>query len=338
MSTNKDINKLVQILDTIDPDSRIPYGTSSYYQSLAETLDPETDPIAAQFIPRKEEAIRLDYETPDPLSDILYQAGPRLIHHYYDRALILVNDRCAMYCRHCFRRHFTGSSHGRITPQEVQEICKVLRERPQIQELLLSGGDPLMSPDEEIEYLLKEITQVNPDYILRMATRIPVVQPTRITPKLAAILGSYGNMWMVTHVNHPKEITPQFRDAIGLILSQGIPVLNQAVLLKGVNDSAEVLIELFRGLLKARVKPYYLFQGDLASGTRHFRTSIEKGLELMDQVRASLSGMGVPTYAVDLPDGGGKIPLNWGTILGKEDGFYLLQGPEGKTYRYPIED
>jgi lysine 2,3-aminomutase len=338
MNTQRDFTHLVQVLDTIDPDSRIPFGTSRYYQSLATTLDPHIDPIAAQFIPRPEEAVTYDYETPDPLSDKLYQARPRLIHHYYDRALILVNDRCAAYCRHCFRRHFTGSSHGRITPEEIREICGVLSQRPQIQELLLSGGDPLMSPDEEIEYLLKALTRVNPDYIIRMATRIPVVQPQRITPKLASILGSYGNMWMVTHVNHPKEITSQFKEAIRHIVGQGIPVLNQAVLLKGVNDSADILVELFRGLLKSKVKPYYLFQGDLASGTKHFRTSLDHGLDLMDQVRSRLSGMGVPTYAVDLPDGGGKIPLNRGTVVGKEDGWYLLQGPEGKIYRYPVEE
>jgi len=194
-----------------------------------------------------------------------------------------------------------------------------------------------MSPDREIELLLQALTRVNPNYTFRMATRIPVVQPNRITPELAKILGRYGTMWMVTHVNHPREITPEFRRAIDLVVRQGVPVLNQAVLLRGVNDHADTLVELFRGLLQARVKPYYLFQGDLAAGTRHFRTSIDRGLDLMDEIRSRLSGMGMPTYAVDLPEGGGKIPLDRGTVLGKEEGNYLLKGPGGKIYRYPIE-
>lgn len=326
------------ILEGIDPESRLPFGVSGYYRSLARMEDPNSDPIAAQFIPRREEALRLDYESPDPIGDQQYRQGPRLIHHYYDRALILVNDRCAVYCRHCFRRHFTGSSTGRLTEQELKEICSILRSKPQVQEILLSGGDPLMSPDPELKRILEALSQVNPDYIFRLATRIPVVQPQRITRELVDILASYGNMWMVIHANHPREITAEFQKAISLITGRGIPVLNQAVLLKGVNDNADTLVELFRGLLKARVKPYYLFQGDLAAGTRHFRTSIDKGLILMDQIRARLSGMGIPTYAVDLPGGGGKIPLNRGTVLGKEDGWYLLAGPDGQTYRYPVEE
>lgn len=326
-----------QILEGVDPQTRLPYGVSQYYKSLARSQDPDSDPIAAQFIPRPGEQVLLPYESGDPISDKQYEAAPRLIHHYHDRALILVNDRCATYCRHCFRRHFTGSSTGRLTGPQLEEICRVLSQRPQIQELLLSGGDPLMLPDGELQVILEALTGVNPDYIFRMATRIPVVMPGRITEELADMLGRYGAMWIVTHVNHPREITPEFTRAIDRLVSRGMPVLNQAVLLRGVNDDEGVLEDLMRGLLRAKVKPYYLFQGDLAGGTRHFRTSIFRGLELMKHLRSRLSGMAIPTYAVDLPEGGGKIPLHEGTVLGVFEGWYHLQGPDGQVYRYPHE-
>ncbi len=320
-----------------DNPPRIPYGTTKYYAGLAASRDPYKDPIAAQIYPRREELYTAPYESDDPISDRRYMISERLIHHYQDRALLLVNDRCATYCRHCFRRHFTGNDSGRITPEQLEKACSALSERPQIAEILLSGGDPLMMGDTELKQVLTALHRVKSDFIIRIATRIPVVQPKRITGNLLNLLAEYPSLWMVIQVNHPHEITPEFSAAVLRIRRAGIPILNQAVLLRGVNDSAETLENLFRKLLQNGVKPYYLFQGDLAAGTRHFRTSIEYGLELMDTLRSRLSGMGLPTYAVDLPNGGGKIPLNRDTVVDIEPDWYVLKDLSGALYRYPRE-
>lgn len=333
--------EIEQILDGLDERTRLPFGVSRYYQSLAETEDPATDPIAAQYIPREEEKHVLEYESPDPISDGEFSVAPRLIHHYHDRVLLLVNDRCATYCRHCFRRHFTGSSTGRITDEELAGAAAYLAEHREVEEVLLSGGDPLMLPDEELGRIIRILRDaaVDRELMIRLGTRMPVVLPSRITAALCDTLvrASGGRIWLVTHINHPRELSAEFRAAAEKLISSGIPVLNQAVLLKGVNDDADTLEQLFRGLIKLRVKPYYLFQGDLAAGTSHFRTSIEKGLELMDAIRGRLSGIAMPTYAVDLPGGGGKIPLTRASIADMDEGWYYLKGPAGKTYRYPRE-
>jgi lysine 2,3-aminomutase len=331
-----------RILDGIDPETRLPYGVSRYYASLAQSDDPSADPIAAQFVPRAEEKIRLEYESPDPIADGQYAAAPRLIHHYHDRALLLVNDRCATYCRHCFRRHFTGSSTGRITDAQLDEAAAYLQNTPQIEELLLSGGDPLMLSDDELNRIMMRMREAAGDrnLMFRIATRMPVVLPSRITPALAETVmsASAGRVWLVTHANHPRELSAEFRRAAAILVDAGIPVLNQAVLLRGVNDRLEILEELFRTLVQLRVKPYYLFQGDLAAGTAHFRTSIDTGLDLMDRLRNRLSGIAMPVYAVDLPGGGGKIPLDRERILRRDDQWYYLRGNNGGTYRYPVEE
>lgn len=318
--------------------SRLPEGTTRYYAALASCRDPESDPIAAQFVSTPSELISLPYESPDPIGDDLYRVGRRVLHHYPDRILILANDRCAVYCRHCFRRHFTANSTGRITASEIEEAADYLRTHRECSEALISGGDPLMMPDEHLSLLLGRLREAREDLILRMATRIPVVQPARITDGLAQLLGSFAPLWLVTHANHPRELTPEFCEAISRLVHAGIPVLNQTVLLRGVNDEEETLAALFTGLLRARVKPYYLFQGDLASGTRHFRTSIDRGLELMRGLRRRISGMAIPTYAVDLPDGAGKVPLNEGSIVRREDGWYVIRDLQGAEHRYPIEE
>lgn len=318
-------------------DSRLPRGVTRYYASLAECEDPAADPIAAQFMPQREEELLLPYETADPLADDRYRVTRRLIHHYPDRVLLLVNDRCATYCRHCFRRHFTGHDTGRISEEELSAALSYLRDAPEVQEVLLSGGDPLMLPDAHLRRILSELRAVREDYIIRIATRVPVVQPRRITDALVDGLAGTGPTWIVTQVNHPREMTMLFDRAIGRFVDRGLPVLNQAVLLRGVNDGADTLEELFRGLLKRRVKPYYLFQGDLAAGTAHFRTTIDEGLSLMRELRSRLSGMAIPTYAVDLPGGGGKIELHDGSVLRREENWYILRGLDGREYRYPRE-
>jgi lysine 2,3-aminomutase len=314
----------------------LPSGVSRHFAGLARSPDPGEDPIAAQFVPRKEEQIVLPYESTDPIGDQRYLVAPRLIHHYPDRVLLLVSDRCATYCRYCFRRHFTGNGGGQITPEQLEAACGYLERTPSVHEVLLSGGDPLMLSDRDLEQVVKRLLQVDSGYILRLCTRMPVVHPARVTGDLAAMLGSAGSVWAVIHTNHPRELTEEFRAAVRRFITAGVPVLSQSVLLRGINDRVETLEELFRGLVKAGVKPYYLFQGDLAAGTAHFRVSLEKGISLMKDLRARLSGIALPTYAVDLPSGGGKVPVE-SSLLRVEEDAYVLGGPDGGEYRYPRE-
>lgn len=316
--------------------TQLPLGVSRYYAGLAASEDPGSDPIAAQYVPQPAEREIRAYEDPDPIGDERYAVAPRLVHHYYDRALLLVNDRCAVYCRHCFRRHFTANGAGRITPAELEQVCDYLGRTPQVREVLLSGGDPLMLADAELFAVVDRLRKVA-DYLIRLCTRMPVVLPQRVTEAFAAALGARLPAWVVVHVNHPHEITDSFATAIGRLLGAGVAVANQTVLLRGVNNRAAVLEALFTGLLRLGVRPYYLFQGDLASGTAHFRTTIAEGLELMRTLRSRLSNLALPTYAVDLPGGGGKVAIE-SALLRTEPDAYVLRGPDGNEYRYPQEN
>jgi len=314
----------------------LPFGVSRYYAGLTHSQNPDEDPIAAQFVPRDDEQTILPYESSDPIGDTRYLVAERLIHHYTDRALLLVSDRCATYCRYCFRRHFTGNGGGQITPEQIEAACAYLARTPSVREVLLSGGDPLMLSDRDLGRVIDSLLRVNSNYILRVCTRMPVVHPSRITEDLARMLGKPGGVWAVIHTNHPRELTDEFRGAVHRLICAGVPVLNQSVLLRGVNDDAAVLEELFRGLVRAGVKPYYLFQGDLAAGTAHFRVPLEKGISLMRELRSRLSGIALPTYAVDLPAGGGKVHVESSLVRTEEDA-YVLRGPDGAEYRYPRE-
>jgi lysine 2,3-aminomutase len=322
-------------LDGVEPVTSLPYGVSRYYAGLARSDNPDVDPIAAQFIPRPGELSVLPYESADPIGDRRWQVTERLIHHYRDRALLLVSDRCATYCRHCFRRHFTGHGGGRLTTAQLEEACAYLAATPAIREVLLSGGDPLMLSDQELEAVMARLKKVDPAYILRLCTRLPVVLPSRVTDGLARVLQGFDSVWVVIHANHPRELTAEFRAAVRRLLAAGAPVANQAVLLRGINDDVDTLESLFRGLLAAGVKPYYLFQGDLAAGTAHFRVDLGRGIALVKELRGRLSGLALPTYAVDLP-GGGKVPVEQSLIRTESDA-YILRGGDGEEYRYPRE-
>ncbi len=329
------------IITRMEPASRLPYGVSRYYASLAREADPLRDPIAAQFIPTDAENTVKPYESTDPIADQQYMVSPRVVHHYHDRILILVNDRCATYCRHCFRRHFTGHDSGRISELELRGAADYLRATPRVQEVLLSGGDPLMLADSELATIICSLKVAVPErpLLFRLATRMPVTLPARITPALADMLldATDRRIWVVTHANHPAELTAAFRQGAATLIDRGIPMLNQAVLLKGVNNSADVLESLFRTLIQCRVKPYYLFQGDLAAGTSHFRTSIEEGLDLMDELAIRLSGMALPCYAVDLPGGGGKVALTRASLIKIGETAYTIRDRQGRDHTYPRE-
>ncbi|MBN2657971.1 MAG: KamA family radical SAM protein [Spirochaetales bacterium] len=316
-------------------EDRLQFLVNPYYASLAE--DTPEDPIRRQFIPLVDEYTIGECELTDPLGETSFSPVPRLIHRYRDRVLLLVTDSCAMYCRHCFRRSFAGHEGSTVSPQEMKQVAAYLAEHREVNEILLSGGDPLTCNDAKLEAILKTIREVRPHMAIRLATRIPVVLPQRITPRLVEILQKNGPLWVVTQFNHRRELTAKSEEAAARLIDRGIPVLNQSVLLRGVNDSVPALEELFQALVRLRIKPYYLFQGDLAAGTSHLRVPLEKGREIMKELRTRISGLALPVYAVDMPGGGGKIPLTEDYAVGEDEKNYYFRNIEGEEYAYPRE-
>lgn len=309
-----------------------PLRISTYYLELIKKIG---RPLWLQAVPDIRE---LDdpIGLADPLNEENLSPVPSLVHKYPDRALFLVCNECAMYCRFCTRKRKVGKSEMVVNDQTIAAGLEYLRKTPTITDVLISGGDPLMLADDRLERILKALRTIPSIATLRIGTRIPCTLPMRITPKLAAMLKKYHPLYINTHFNHPAEITPEASLACARLADAGIPLGCQTVLLRGVNDSPEIIRQLMYRLLQIRVKPYYLFQTDLTAGTAHFRTTIDTGLDIMRQLIGHISGMAVPTYALDAPGGGGKIPLTPDYI--KTLGRTL----EFKTYRgmpcsYPNE-
>ncbi len=304
-----------------------------YYLSLIE--DSENDPIRLQAIPRIEEFTVKPFECTDPLGEASYKVTDRLIHRYRDRALFLATDTCAMYCRHCFRRNFTGQHEGPAGDTEVEAAVNYVSSHPEITEIIFSGGDPLMLDTKVLEGYLARFKAVRSGLVLRVGTRMPVVMPSRIDAALVSMLSEYKPLFIMTQFNHPRECTAESMKAVSALIDAGIPVLNQAVLLKNINDNADTLEILFHCLVRNRIKPYYLFQGDLAPGTSHLRAPLGEGLRLMKELRGRVSGLALPVYAVDLPCGGGKVPLTEQYITGKTEKGWELTDASGRTFLYP---
>jgi lysine 2,3-aminomutase len=247
----------------------------------------------------------------DPLSEEIQSPVPRLIRRYSDRAVLLASNRCAVYCRFCMRKRKwkKGNEFSDITDSELERVCSFLRETPEVKEILVSGGDPLTLSNARLKTILDALSSINSIEIIRLGSRIPAVMPQRINEKLIDILSSYNGLWFAAHFNHPDELTEESMEACQMIVKAGIPMVNQTVLLKGVNDNADTLEELFRKLSANRIKPLYLFHVDPVKGVRHFSTGIDKGIEIMRSLRNRLSSIATPTFAIDLPEGGGKVPL-----------------------------
>ena len=315
----------------------LPLLISSYFLSLIDPTDPK-DPIRRQVIPSCHELAQDCGGSMDPLEEISNSVNPRLIHRYKNRVAFLVTDTCATYCRHCFRRRFTGTSSGCASDQEVADVVQYVGKHAEIKEMLLTGGDPLTLSDARLENIVASLREVRPDLILRLCTRIPATFPSRVTESLIAMLKKYRSapLFVMVQFNHPREITPQSSHSVGMFIDAGIPAFNQTVLLRGVNDNADTLEALMNALVAVRVKPYYLFQGDLVSGTAHFRVPLEQGLLLEAELRKRLSGMAMPVYAVDLPQGGGKVPLGRTYLQGRNDaGEWVFHTPDGIVRTYP---
>ncbi|MBQ4328902.1 MAG: KamA family radical SAM protein [Lentisphaeria bacterium] len=287
-----------------------PFLSNEYYLSLIDWSNFSKDPIALQSFPLQTE-LEDENSSFDPLAEEEQMPVPRLIHRYHDRVVILANSHCAMRCRFCFRKRewANGASLMPLTDAELDEIIAYLQKHTEVREILLSGGDPLMIAETRLLEILRRLKEVPSIDIIRVASRIPVVWPDRITPSLASALGDISGVWFATHFNHPREITQESSAACQRLVKAGVPVINQTVLLKGVNDRAEILEELFRKLTALRVKPYYLFHVDPVRGVRHFATGIECGLEILRTFRSTLSSLAVPAFAIDLPEGGGKVAL-----------------------------
>jgi lysine 2,3-aminomutase len=305
-----------------------------YYASLMDPSDPAC-PVRRQAVPNIAETHVTDAEMRDPLTEDEHVVAPGLVHRYPDRALLLVNNMCAMYCRFCTRKRYTGAVNETLPKAEFQQVLDYLHAHPEVRDVLVSGGDPLMMADARLDELLAGLRSVPSVEVIRIGTRVPVVLPMRVTTELAQILRKYAPVWVNTHFNHPKELTPEARAACGRLLDVGVPMGNQTVLLKGVNSSVRTLKVLFQQLVAARVWPYYLYQCDLVEGTDHFRTPVSKGIEVMEQLRGHTSGFAIPTFVIDTPGGGGKIPLSPQYQISADAEGTTLRNFEFRTFHYP---
>lgn len=305
-------------------------------QSYADLIKKENDPVWKQCVPSKCELQDLE-QLPDPLAESQLSPVAGLIHRYPDRAVLLVSNRCPVYCRFCMRKRHVGEGDSPLSRSALDAALHYISVTHSITDVILSGGDPLMLDDESILYLLTRLRSIQHISIIRIGTRIPVTMPERITPDLCSIFKRFHPLYINTHFNHPAEITTASSDACNMLADAGIPLGNQTVLLAGVNDSVEVMRELMTGLLSIRVRPYYIHQMDLVRGTAHFRTPVSKGLEIVRGLRGHISGLGVPHYVIDLPGGKGKVAILPDCMEREGDLLYLINYKgERIIYRDPI--
>ncbi|HQP10122.1 MAG TPA: lysine 2,3-aminomutase [Candidatus Omnitrophota bacterium] len=308
-----------------------------YFASLMDPNNPNC-PIRLQCVPQKYELETSPEELEDPCGEEKHSPVHGLVHRYPDRVLFLVSEMCSMYCRHCTRSRMVGDGHRTLSTETYEAAFAYIRAHKEIRDVLISGGDPLMLSDRVLEYILKTIKEIRHVEFVRIGTRVPVVLPQRITSELVAMLKRYSPLWMSIHFNHSKEITKRVKFACDLLADSGIPLGSQTVLLKGINDSPEVMKKLMHNLLKIRVRPYYIYQCDLIRGSKHFRTPVSVGINIMEQLRGHTSGYAVPTYVIDGPGGGGKIPINPNYVIAHENNQYVLRNFAGQqfTYQDPI--
>lgn len=304
-----------------------------HYLSLIDQNNPN-DPIRKQAIPRIAESHIAYVDMADPLSEDEDAPVPGMTHRYPDRVLLLLTDQCAMYCRHCTRRRKAGENDAPMPHENVELALKYIREHKEIRDVILSGGDPLTLSDERLDEVLGKLSKIEHVDIVRLGTRTPVVLPQRFTDDLLNILKKYKFVWLNTHFNHINELSPDSQKALASIVESGVVVSNQSVLLKGVNDNVDVMKELVHGLVRNRVRPYYIYQCDLSEGISHFRTPVSKGIEIMESLRGHTSGLCIPTYVVDAPGGGGKIPVMPNYIISQAPGRIILRNYEGFITSY----
>jgi lysine 2,3-aminomutase len=304
-----------------------------YYLSLIDPANPH-DPVRLQAIPRIMESHICVEDMPDPLHEDMDAPVPGMTHRYPDRVLLLLTDQCAMYCRHCTRRRKAGEHDAPMPKDNVEKALEYIRQNKEIRDVILSGGDPLTLGDDRLDEILHKLSLIKHVDIVRIGTRTPVVVPQRITDDLLRVLKKYKFVWLNTHFNHPQELTKEACTALAKLAEAGIVLGNQSVLLKGINDQVDVMKQLVHVLVKNRVRPYYIYQCDLSEGIAHFRTPIAKGIEIMESLRGHTSGLCIPTYVVDAPGGGGKIPVMPNYVVSQMPGRVILRNYEGLLTAY----
>jgi len=312
---------------------RYPISVTPYYLSLINPDDPD-DPIKIQAVPSILEMTMNNMGLEDPLAEKEDSIVPGLVHRYPDRVLMVLTDICPMLCRHCTRKREWHHGGWVRTEDEIEAMLDYLRRNEAIRDVIISGGDPLTLSTRRLGDIISRIRSIRHIEIIRIGTRFPVVLPQRIDAELCAMLSEYGPIWLNTHFNHPREITPESAEACDRLLRSGVPVNNQSVLLRGVNDNVETQLKLCQGLLRIKVRPYYLFQCDEVQGTEHLRTPVEVGIKIIEGMRGHTSGLAVPTFVVDLVDGGGKVPLQPNYVLSQTEDELLIKNYKGQVYRY----
>ncbi len=313
----------------------VPLRITPYYASLLSRDNP-SQALRKTVIPVMGEYLFSPGEAEDPLSEEDQSPVPGLVHRYPDRVLFLTTGFCSTYCRYCTRSRMVGNNQRfRGSISQWHNAINYIENTPAVRDVLISGGDPLTLPDTQLEYLLGSIARIPHVEMVRIGTKVPVVLPQRITPKLIRILKKFRPLWMSIHFTHPDELTPETIAACNLIADAGIPMGSQTVLLKGINDDVNILKTLYHGLLRIRVRPYYLYQCDPILGSSHFRTTVAKGLEMIEGLRGHTTGYAIPQYVIDAPGGGGKIPLLPDYFQGRDNGDVLLRNYEHKLFRYP---
>jgi len=337
------VQQLQRLMPTLTPEEHAGATLANHKLALAITpyffnlIDPadENCPIRSQVIPRVQETHTAPWEMSDPCGEDSHSPVPGLVHRYPDRVLFLVTDRCAAYCRYCTRSRLVSNATGYDFHPEFDRQIDYIRRHPEVRDVLLSGGDPLLLNDERLEALLTRLSAISHIEFLRIGTRIPIFLPQRITPQLCEMLRKFHPLFISIHSNHPRELTTEAREALGRLADAGIPLGNQSVLLRHVNDDPEVMKVHVQKLLRCRVRPYYIYQCDLIAGSAHLRTSVRQGLEVMENLRGHTSGYAVPQYVIDAPGGGGKVPINPDYILSRTADQVVIRNYEGQVFEYP---
>jgi lysine 2,3-aminomutase len=314
--------------------SKLAMAITPHFFNLIDPDDPDC-PIRRQVIPRVEETLDAPGELIDPCGEDSHMPVPGLVHRYPDRVLFLVTDRCASYCRYCTRSRVVSGAGEQELDIDFEAAFKYLERTNTVRDVLLSGGDPLLLSDSRLEGILSRLHKIPHIEFIRIGTRVPIFLPQRVTPELCSMLSRYHPMWMSIHANHPREITIEVRQALERIANSGIPMGNQSVLLRGVNDDPETMRALLHKLIICRVRPYYLYMCDLIKGSSHLRSSLSKGLEIIESLRGHTTGYAIPQLVIDAPGGGGKIPINPDYVVKEDGNQVIMRNYEGKTFAYP---
>ncbi len=342
LTTTEDFESVLNLTDAQRKDLDACMGkfrvcVTPYYASLMDPDDP-TDPVRMQAVPTPAELVIHAEDLEDAVSEDFDSPTPRITHRYPDRVLFVVTEMCSMYCRHCTRRRLVGGTEDIVAKTEIDNAIKYIERSPEVRDVLISGGDPLVLSDEQLESILERVRAIDHVEIIRIGSRMPVVCPQRITPELVAMLSKYQPLYFNTHFNHPQEFTPESKLACDRLNDAGIPMGNQTVLMRGINDCAARDEEALAQAAAVPVKPYYYYQCDLAQGTAHFRTSVAKGIEIYESLRGHTTGFGVPTYIIDAIGGGGKTPVFPNYVISQAPGKVILRNYEGVISKYTEPD